>query len=76
VGWQRYEVPATKVPRISKEFLREERMSLPERVYRQEYLCSFEETEDQVFSHEDIEAAISPEVTPLFGAKVPLKGEA
>jgi hypothetical protein len=72
-AWKRYEVPATKVPRISKEFLREECESLPERVYRQEYLCSFEETEDQVFSHEDIEAAISPEVTPLFGAKVPLK---
>jgi hypothetical protein len=76
VGWQRFEIPASEVPRISREFLREERLSLPERVYRQEYLCSFEETEDQVFSHEDIEAAISPEVTPLFGAKVPLKGEA
>lgn len=42
-------------------------MSLPRRVFRQEYECSFEETEDQVFTHEDVTAAISSEVTPLFG---------
>jgi len=36
-------------------------------VFRQEYECSFEETDDQVFTHEDVQAAISSEVTPLFG---------
>jgi hypothetical protein len=41
VGWERYEVPATEVPRISPEFLVEERHALPERVFRQEYMCSF-----------------------------------
>jgi hypothetical protein len=66
VGWERYEVPATEVPRISTEFLEEERRALPERVFRQEYMCSFEETEDQVFSYEDVEAALSDEVEPLF----------
>lgn len=66
-GWERYEVPATECPRISEEFLEEERRALPRRVYRQEYECQFEETEDQVFSHEDVAGAISPEVTPLFG---------
>jgi phage FluMu gp28-like protein len=66
VGWERYEVPATKVPRISPEFLEEERRALPERVFRQEYLCSFEETEDQVFAYADVEAALSDEVAPLF----------
>jgi hypothetical protein len=65
--WERYEVPASQCPRISKEFFEEERKSLPRRVFRQEYECSFEETDDQVFSHADVEAAISEEVTPLFG---------
>jgi hypothetical protein len=66
-GWERYEVPAGECPRIPEEFLVEERRTLPRRVYRQEYECSFEETDDQVFGHADVEAAISEEVTPLFG---------
>jgi len=66
-GWERYEVPAAECPRIPASFLEEERMALPAWVYRQEYECSFEETEDQVFSHELVSAAITDEVTPLFG---------
>lgn len=65
--WTRVEVPAFMCPRISTTFLEEERKALPARVYRQEYECSFEETEDQVFSFEEIESAMSDEVTPLFG---------
>jgi hypothetical protein len=67
IGWERYEVPASRCPRISEAFLKEEHRALPRRVFRQEYECSFEETEDQLFSHEDVQAAISSEVTPLFG---------
>jgi hypothetical protein len=66
IGWERYEIPASQCPRISAAFLEEERRSLPRRVYRQEYECSFEETDDQVFSFEDVAAAIRPDVTPLF----------
>jgi len=66
-GWERYEVPASECPRISEEFLEEERAALPSWVYRQEYECSFEETEDQVFTTSMIERAVSSEVTPLFG---------
>jgi hypothetical protein len=66
IGWERYEVPASQCPRIPEVFLEEERRSLPRRVYRQEYECSFEETDDQVFSFEDVAAAISKDVTPLF----------
>ena len=65
-GWERYEVPAIRCPRISAEFLEEERRTLPAWIYRQEYECSFEETEDQVFSHELVSAAITDEVAPLF----------
>jgi hypothetical protein len=66
-AWERYEVPASQCPRISEEFLEEERRALPRRVFRQEYECSFEETEDQVFSYEDVTSALTDEVTPLFG---------
>jgi Terminase large subunit, T4likevirus-type, N-terminal len=64
--WERYEVPASSVPRITAEFLDKERRSLPARVFRQEYECSFEETDDAVFSYADIAGAMSDEVTPLF----------
>jgi hypothetical protein len=66
-GWERYEVPARECPRISASFLQEEKRALPARVYRQEYECSFEDTEDQVFSFEDVAGALDPVVTPLFG---------
>src|SRR5215217_6038687 len=63
--WDRYEVTATACPRISEEFLEEERRALPSWVFRQEYECSFEETDDQVFTTEMIDAAVSEEVKPL-----------
>jgi hypothetical protein len=66
-GWERYEVSARDCPRISASFLEEEKRALPARVYRQEYECSFEETEDQVFSYEDVAGALDSSVTPLFG---------
>jgi hypothetical protein len=65
-GWERYEVPARECPRIPASFLEEERKALPARVYRQEYECSFEDTEDQVFSFADVTGALDPGVTPLF----------
>ena len=63
--WDRYEVPAADCPRISEEFLEEERRALPSWVFRQEYECSFEETDDQVFTTEMIDAAVSEDVAPL-----------
>jgi phage FluMu gp28-like protein len=63
--WDRYEVAAADCPRISEEFLEEERRALPSWVYRQEFACSFEETNDQVFTTEMIDAAVSSEVAPL-----------
>ncbi len=66
-GWDRYEVPASECPRISPGFLEEEREALPSYIFRQEYECSFEETEDQIFTHEMVQAAVTPEVKPLFG---------
>ncbi len=35
--------------------------------YLQEYFCEFVETTDSVFSYADIQAALDPEIKPLFG---------
>jgi hypothetical protein len=65
-GWERYEVKASECPRIGEVFLKEERKSLPARIFRQEYECSFEDVEDQVFAYELVEQAITEEISPLF----------
>jgi hypothetical protein len=66
-GWERYEVPAAECPRIPASFLEEERAALPAWIYRQEYECSFEDTEDQLFGYDLVQSSITDEVTPLFG---------
>jgi hypothetical protein len=60
--WERYEVPASDCPRISEEFLEEERRSMGEWWYRQEYECTFLDGETQPFGREDIERAFEEEV--------------
>jgi hypothetical protein len=65
-SWERYEVPASMCPRITPEFLEEERKALPGFVFRAEYECSFEDTEDQLFPTDLIHAAVSNKVAPLF----------
>lgn len=65
-AWERIECKASDCPRIPQQFLEEERASLGEWWYRQEYLCEFVETVDNVFSHDLIMNAISADVEPLF----------
>ena len=67
--WHRTEVTAYEVPRISPEFLEEERRSLPTSVFAAEYLCQFSDTIESVFASEDLRDAISADVQPLFGAQ-------
>jgi hypothetical protein len=64
--WERYEVPATLCPRISRAFLEEERRALGEWWFRQEYLCEFMETEDQLFSHDLVAQMLDNHIKPLF----------
>lgn len=66
-GWRRVEVPATECPRISASFLEDERRSLGQWWFNQEYLCQFMDAQDAVFSYESIMAALTSEVQPLFG---------
>jgi hypothetical protein len=67
IGWLRYEVPAAECPRITPAFLEEECRSLPRRVFDQEYNCVFNEVDDAAFAYDDVAAAITADVTPLFG---------
>lgn len=63
--WRRVRVTAPECPRIPPQFLAEELAALGERWYRQEYMCSFEETLDAVFAYVDIMASLQAGVKPL-----------
>ena len=65
-GWERVKVTASECPRIPAAFLEEQRRTIGERAYRQEYGCSFEETVDQVFSSESIDRAFRGDRRPMF----------
>lgn len=65
-SWERIEVPASKCPRISPAFLEEERKALGDWWYSQEYECQFRQTTDSVFNYDDVRAALSDDITPLF----------
>ncbi len=68
-GWERYEVPARDCPRITPEFIEEERRNMPAPWFKQEYECQFVETEDQVFAYDDVQAALDTDEEPLFAAR-------
>jgi hypothetical protein len=63
--WERIRAPATECPRIGREFLEEERATMGERWFRQEYLCEFEGSVSGIFSHDLIERAMTNDVEPL-----------
>jgi hypothetical protein len=66
--WYRTKVTAEDCPRIPRVWLEQERQSIGDWWYRQEYMCEFVESVDSVFRYEDIQRALDPKVTPLFGA--------
>jgi hypothetical protein len=65
-SWERIEITAHQCPRISPSFLEEERQALGDWWFRQEYLCQFVETVDQVFGYDLVNAAIDNKIRPLF----------
>jgi hypothetical protein len=65
-AWRRFRVPATNCPRIPPEFLEEERRSMPALWFDQEYGCIFGEAEGTVWSYDQIQGALDPEVQPLW----------
>jgi len=63
--WERFRAPATECPRIGRRFLEEERNTLGERWFRQEYLCDFEDSVSGVFDRDLVHRAITDKVKPL-----------
>jgi Terminase large subunit, T4likevirus-type, N-terminal len=60
--WERYEVPATEVPRIGPAFLEEERRTLGSWWFEQEYMCRFLDAQTQAFTREEVDKAFAEEV--------------
>jgi hypothetical protein len=59
--WERVKATALECSRIPREFLEEERQSMGERMFRQEYLCEFEDGISTVFTDEAIQRAMTDE---------------
>ncbi len=57
--WQRWRIPAEKCPRITPEFLEEERRTLGKWWFTQEYGCEFLDAQTAAFSSQDIERAFA-----------------
>ena len=66
--WESYEIPAEQCPRISPEFLAEEKRTNP--WFEQEYHCRFMETMDQVFSNYTISKMFDSDVKPLWESAI------
>jgi hypothetical protein len=62
----RFRVTAHDCPRIPAVWLERERARIGERGFRQEYECTFLDTDDAAFETELVQAALSSEVAPLF----------
>jgi hypothetical protein len=66
--WHRTRITAHDCPRISPEWLENERRTIPDFWFRQEFECEFTETLDSVFSYDDIFASLDDTIKPLFGS--------
>lgn len=64
--WEQVKTTAYDCPRLSDEFLEQERREMGDWQFRQEYLCEFHDDEQQLFRTEDIEAALTNDLEPLF----------
>ena len=60
--YERYEVPASQVSRISAAFLEEERQALGEWFYASEYECAFGDDVAAAFASDEIEACFSDDI--------------
>lgn len=65
-SWERVKITAEQCPRISREFLEEERRAIGPRWWAQEYGCSFEDVVGTLFPADLIASAFSDDVAPLF----------
>ena len=65
-GWERVTVKAPDCPRISAEFLEQERQALGEMRYESEYLCIFHDAVMSVFNSDLIQQALDESFEPFL----------
>lgn len=64
--YKRVKITAYDCPRITDEFLKKERRALGEWRFKQEYMCEFVESAEQVFSEEQIRRAFDSDFDSDF----------
>lgn len=69
--WTKIEINADQCPRITAEFLKEERDALGDWWFFQEYYCVFNDAISAVFSYDEVMDAFTDEVQPFFAPKEP-----
>ncbi len=63
--WEKVRVTGYECARIQKKVLEEERQTIGERWFKQEYMCEFTEAEDGVFDMDAVQGAESSKFEPL-----------
>lgn len=63
--WKRIEITAKDCPRMTPDQLEQQRRSMGDLFYRQEFECQFVETIETTFRYDTIQRAFSDEVEPL-----------
>ena len=63
--WLKIKVTADQIPRISPEFLANERLNMTESQFLQEYFGEFQEAEGAVFSSDLFKSLANPSVSAL-----------
>jgi hypothetical protein len=66
-SWEKVKIAAQQVPRISAQFLEEERRSLGDWFFKQEYLGEFVDSVEQLFTAVQIDSLMDASIAPLFG---------
>lgn len=61
-GWYKVKITAEDCPRITEEFLSNERLQIGDWWVRQEYMCEFVDSETQLFSYDEVMACITDNV--------------
>jgi hypothetical protein len=64
-SWFKLTVTADKCPRISEEFLKSERLNMPESKFRQEYFCEFVSMDGSLFSSDLFKSLSNPEIQSI-----------
>jgi hypothetical protein len=62
-NWEKIEVTAEQCPRISPDFLQDERLNNP--WFEQEYHCAFVDTEHQIFNYDVVASAFNEGIETL-----------